>query len=269
MMLISLLSYFGCSNSELGKIHSWTCFYNDVLPTGTPEYNLYIFDSTHHPELAPLKEKKAKVVGYISFGEVAKHDPFFEKIKNEKLLIDENENWPGSFRIDIKQRAWHDFIIKNLIPNVLAQGFDGIFIDTIDTAEYLENTKKMSGQIDGAIELIKSIRKTFPEMIIILNNGLFMTNMVGKEIDALLVEDIYTSYNFKDKTYHLAAADWTAERVVPVKAFQKKFKKPVLALDYLDKSDKAGIEKVASEARKQRFLPYISDIDLQTIFFHP
>ena len=67
----------------------------------------------------------------------------------------------------------------------------------------------------------------------------------------------------------MATEKWTEDRLVPVKKFQETFKKPVLSLDYLEASDKKDIAKVRREAMGQGFVPYISDIGLKKIFFHP
>ncbi|MFH1830235.1 MAG: endo alpha-1,4 polygalactosaminidase [Pseudomonadota bacterium] len=254
-------------NNLLG-IGSWLCFYDNAFPTKEiPRYDLYILDSSNHPDLVPLKTHGSKVVGYVSFGEVNKTDPRFDEFMREGLLVEENENWPGSHRVDIRNDKWHSYVLNTLIPKTLSEGFDGIFIDTIDTAHYLEQVKGMKGASRGAIKLLKEVRKKYPNLIIILNNGLSLLNDVGMIIDALLIEDVYTLYDFKKKQYKMAADKWSNERLIPLKEFQDKFQKPVLTLDYLKPRDKKNIRKVAKKAKAQGFIPYVSDIDLKTIFF--
>lgn len=258
------------ASDRLSGIRSYLCFYEAAFPSpDIPKFDLYIFDSSHHPNIAALKKKGSKVVGYVTLGEISTHSPDFARMKKQKLLVDENKNWPGSYRVDIRKKAWHKYVVDELIPRTLKQGFDGIFIDTIDTAEYLKTDKKIAGSIAGAVELIKGIRKKYPSIAIVLNNGLFLIDKVGGDIDALLVEDVYTLYDFKTKRYNLATLAWTAERLPPLKAFQKAFRKPVLTLDYLKATDKQAIREIADKARKEGFVPYISDIHLQTIFFKP
>lgn len=267
--LLLLLSATASPSNKLSNIKSWVCFYNSEFPANVQIYDLYIFDTTNHPAIGPLQAKGKKVVGYISVGEVAKHNDFFDKIKSEKLLVDENKNWPGSFRVNIKDEKWHKFVLKSLIPQITAKGFDGIFIDTIDTADYLENTKNIAGSVKGAADLIKKIRKKFPSLIIVLNNGLFLTEYVGNEIDALVVEDVYTLYNFKTKKYLLSNSTWTQERLALIKKFQEGFHKPVLSLDYLKPSDFKEIQNISNLAKSDGLIPYISDIELNQVFFHP
>ncbi|MFH1653660.1 MAG: endo alpha-1,4 polygalactosaminidase [Pseudomonadota bacterium] len=258
------------AENRTDKINSWLCFYGGEFPAeNIPKFDLYILDSINHPQIEPLKNKGSKVVGYLSLGEIAKHNWYFEEMKAKNIFVEENENWPGAFRIDIKNKKWLKSLIKEIIPEILARGFDGLFLDTIDTAEYLETQKGVKGSIKGAVKLIKQIRKKFPNIIIVLNNGLFLTDMVGDEIDALVVEDIYTTFDFKNKKYSLTSEEWTRERLAPIKLFQETFQKPVLALDYVSPGDKKTIEKISEMARSQNLIPYISTIELDKIFFHP
>lgn len=273
MSLLALTLFFShnafCAG-KLGGVKSWVCFYNDSFPDeSTPDFDLFILDKTYHPSLKTIHDKGALALGYISFGEVESHESYYKKTKAGGLLIDENENWPGSYRINMKSDEWHRIILDDLIPYVLKQGFDGIFIDTIDTADYLENVKKMKGQVQGAIDLIKKARKRYPDMAIALNNGLFLTDRVGEEIDALVVEDIYTLYDFEKKEYNMATKAWTEKRLIPIKSFHRKFAKPVLDLEYLKSSDRRKIKKVAKKARREGFIPYIAEIDLKSLFFKP
>lgn len=267
-VIVALASCAARSSDKLAGINSYICFYGNRWPSGVaPKADLFILDSHHHPSLASLKAQKTHAAGYVTVGEISDKSPDFERFKKSGSLVDENKNWPGSWRVDLRKKEWHKYVVDKLIPEVTAQGFDGIFIDTIDTAEYMRDTKKIPDAVEGAVKLIEQIRKRHPKIIIVLNNGLFLLDRVGKIIDALLVEDIFTSYDFKTKKYSIASAEHRNYRMAPAKQFMDKFHKPVLALDYLEKTDSEGIKRVASEARAQGFIPYISDIDLNTIFF--
>ena len=272
IFICGIVAFASCaaarSSDKLSGITSFICFYGNSWPGGSaPKANLFILDSHHHPSIAGLKSQKTHVVGYVTVGEISNTSPDFARFKKSGILVDENENWPGSWRVDIRKKKWRRYVVDTLVPRVIARGFGGIFIDTIDTAEYLREVKKTPNAVEGAVKLIKEIRKSHPDIIIVLNNGLSLLNDVGEIIDALLVEDIFTSYDFKTKKYSLASPEHKAARMAPAKQFSEKFHKPVLALDYLNKTDAKGIKRVVREARAQGFVPYISDIDLNTIFF--
>ncbi len=259
---------FAHAQNMLSNVRSWLCFYGNSFPSKEMnKYDLYVLDRTDHPDIAPLKKQGSHVIGYVSAGEISKNDPHFKEIPRN-ILIEENKQW-DSHRVNIKNKKWHDFILNRVVPEAISHGFDGIFVDTIDVAFYLENEKKMAGQIEGAVDLIGKIRKKYPGIVIVQNGGLFLSDRVGESIDALAVEDIYTLYDFENKKYLTANEQWTKERLVPVKAFQEKFAKPVLSLDYVEPSDRKKMELVAHKAESEGFIPYIADIGLKKIFFHP
>ena len=255
-------------NNRLKNAHKWICYYGSSWPSGTDfsKYDLLIFQTSHHPPLFLLNKKKQIALGYVSFGEIVEADPFFKEAKKAKITVDKNKNW-ASHRVDMRSEAWHKHIIEEKIPKVLKQGFQGIFIDTIDTAAYLEHDKKISGSLQGAIKLIKKVRKHYPKMVILLNNGFAILNEVGNEIDGLLVDDVYTLYDFEKKTYQLASEAWMLKQKNRLDSFQKKFPKPVFALDYLSPKQSAYFEQLRKRAYKDKYRLYISDIHLEKIFF--
>lgn len=270
MALFGCPLQYGLAKKGLSGTHSWACFYSSVFPPNSkPLYDLYVFQPESHPDLNSLKERGAKVIGYVSIGELEKTSPAFLEFSSKNLIVDENENWPNSFRVDLRSPVWQDFVLKRLVPNILSQGFDGIFLDTVDVAYYLENEKGMKSTTKKTALLIKKIRDSYPDAIIIINNGLFLLEEVGDTIDAVSVEDTFTKYDFDKKKYLIADSAWTEERLMPLKKFQNKFKKPVLSLDYVKSSNKQDIKRVFTKAAQEGFIPYIAEIGLDTIFFHP
>lgn len=258
------------SSCSAKPIKSWLCYYGSEFPADFKfKYDLYVLNGTNPPSLEKIKKAKQKAVGYVSFGEIRMDDEYYLEAKKAGLLIDENPNWPTAYRVDIKDPKWHKIVLEKLVPSVLEKGFDGIFIDTIDTSVYLENEKKMKGEVDGAKKLIHELRKRFPKITIVLNNGIDLLNDVGNDIDALVIEDVYTLYDFTKKEYKMAEPAWRITRLEPLKAFKEKFNKPVLALEYLDKNDKENIAKVKKSAKQDGLILYIADIGLTKIFFHP
>lgn len=258
------------AGSGLSEIHSWLCYYAPAFPSqSVPRYDLYIFQEEGHPALDPLKKQGAKAIGYVSVGELHKDVPAFHDFQKEKALIEENPDWPGAFRVDLRNSKWRNHLLSTLIPGVLSKGFDGVFLDTIDVAHYSETQKGIRGSIDAAVEFIRELRKRYPNTIIVLNNGLFLLDMVGESIDAVVVEDIYTSYDFRKKKYLVADSEWIQERIAPLKRFQGQFHKPVLSLDYAKAKDAKRIRDIARRATAEGFIPYIADIHLTSVFFHP
>jgi uncharacterized protein (TIGR01370 family) len=269
VLMMVALALSNMADASLAGVRSWVCYYGAVFPEPAPPfYDLYILDGRAHPDLAPLHARGAKAVGYVSVGEIREDDPAFRGLPR-KLKLERNPDWKGAWRVDLRDPRWHNHLLETAIPQVLAQGFDGIFLDTIDVAAFLENDRKKKGAIDAAKTLIAAIRERYPKILIILNNGLFLAESVGSMIDALVVEDVYTSYDFKKKKYLVADNAWTEARLAGLRPFRVRFGKPVLALEYVDPADAEGIALVAARARGDGLLPYVAEINLQQIFFYP
>ncbi|PIR18119.1 MAG: hypothetical protein COV46_01215 [Deltaproteobacteria bacterium CG11_big_fil_rev_8_21_14_0_20_49_13] len=272
-LCIALYCASGLASANAGtnmkNVKSWLCYYGTGFKKGViPRYDLYILSSGEHPALPPLKETGETVVGYLSVGEINKNDRSFANV-HKSMLFEENPEWKNAFRVNISDAKWHRIIIDDMIPNILAEGFDGIFIDTIDVASYLQREKGVKDSVDQAKNLVIKIRKKYPNMTIVLNNGLFLLDDVGDSIDALVVEDVFTMYDFKTKKYRLTKKKWSDEKIKLLQDFMERFHKPVLALDYYPLSNKRAVQKISNDLKKAGLVPFISEIGLRSTAFHP
>ena len=152
-------------------------------------YQLIVLDSQNHPAIEKIKTDNNIVLGYISLGEIETIRPYYQQAKNAGYLLQENKNWPGSYYVDVRQTHWAELVINKLIPKIVAQGFDGIFIDTMDNPEYLEeiDPKKYAGMKNAGINLIKLIRLNYPHIKIMLNRGFLILPQVASDIDLSLI----------------------------------------------------------------------------------
>jgi hypothetical protein len=119
----------------------WAVYYAAELPPSAfYGYDLLVFESDRHPALEPLVDRRKKVLGYLSLGEVNETRSYFAEVKAENLFRGENENWKGSFFVDVRDPRWTKRVIDDLVPEILRRGFQGIFIDTLDNPRHLERT---------------------------------------------------------------------------------------------------------------------------------
>ena len=152
----------------------WAVYYAaDLPPTAFYGYDLLVFESDRHPPLEPLVDRGKKVLGYLSLGEVNENRPYFAEVKNEGLLLNENQNWKASYFVDVRDMRWTRRVIDELVPAILRRGFQGIFIDTLDNPGHLERTdpKAYAGMADAGARLVRTLRRNFPRMTIVLNRG--------------------------------------------------------------------------------------------------
>lgn len=256
-----------------GDNERWAVYYNNQAPyLDFRPYELLVLDSDVHPSLNPFIAAGKTILGYISLGEIAKHNGYFADAKKESLLLDENPNWPGSYFVDVRDPRWTKMVIEELIPFVLRQRFDGLFWDTLDDAEFLErkDPEKYKGMVAAAVKLIKTIRLNYPHVPVMMNRGLDLLPQVVTDIPMVLAESIFTRYDKASKKYEKVPLQEYLAQVERLKS--AKIQNPnlkIYTLDYWDPADTATIAEIYRVQREKGFIPYVSTPDLQKLIPEP
>lgn len=269
-LALSMGLFQGNLFAESGR---WLAFYGkDASMETLSQYNPIVLDSDNHPLIMALVHKGKTALGYISSGEAEKERGYFSQVDKHGLLLEENKNWPGSYFIDLRNPLWAQLLVEELVPGVLMQRFNGVFLDTLDNAEFLEkqDPKKYAGMVQAAENLVRAIRQNFPQIQIMMNRGFALLLAVAPFIDMVLGESIYTQYDFRTQTYRLADPEVYLELSEKLKkAKELNPKLVILTLDYWDPGDKEGIKKIYAVQRKNGFVPYVATVDLQKIIEEP
>jgi uncharacterized protein (TIGR01370 family) len=247
----------------------WVAYYADRANPGEfIQYNVVVFDSDHHPPVPPLLDSKRQVLGYLSLGEVARSRPYYDEVRQEGILLAENPQWPGSFGVDIRDPRWRHRVITQLVPGILAQGFRGVFLDTLDRALAQESANP--GMTAAAVEMVKELRQAFPSAILMVNRAYGILPEVAGVIDIELGESTFTTYDFANKTSHFGPSDVYKEQVRVLKQAESTNPKlRVFTLDYWDPNDLKGIQKIYKVQRANGFVPYVATIGLDRILEEP
>ncbi len=271
--------FFSCTRREMTrtnlhsrKINSWVCIYNEnASPTDISKFDLAVVDADAHPDLTAIKKTNTILIGYVSLGEVGDYRWYWKHIANKSWILEKNPNW-NSNMIDVRAQEWQDWLIDKIIPRILADGFDGLFLDTIDTAEYLEKyhpKHKYPGAQKRMIQLIKAIRKKFPTIYIIANRGFSMLSKIGSAIDGVVAESIFSTIEFNEnQNARLRTSDEYNIETKKLLSVKKKCNLLVLTLDYVESENKLNIKNIISTSRQFGFIPYISTAKLDSVYLH-
>lgn len=251
----------------------WAVVYSaDVELESLQPYQLLVLDSEHHPPLRILADHGKTLLGYLSLGEVNHERPYYQGLKRQGLLLQENRNWPGSYFIDIRSKVWQQQVIDDLIPAIIHEGFDGVFLDTLDNAAYLEaqQPQRYHGMKRAAIELVKTIRLNYPELRIMLNRGYDILPAVVNDIDMLLAESLYSDYDFRHKRYRrVPEAEYQATLAVLHQAQAQNPRLQLFSLDYWPADEPQVIAQIYQVELANGLSPYVATIDLQHIIPRP
>lgn len=111
-------------------------------------YDLLIIDAFFKGK--PLTEKDIKrirykrdggrrlVISYFSIGEAEDYRYYWKRkwSKNPpEWLGEENPRWEGNYIVKYWHREWYE-IIEEYMDRIVEAGFDGVFLDTVDTYHY-------------------------------------------------------------------------------------------------------------------------------------
>jgi uncharacterized protein (TIGR01370 family) len=248
-------------------------YYSDKAPVAKfKPYQLLVFDSSHHPPLQPLKEEGKTILGYVTLGEIDSANPSFASLKSHGLVLQENPNWKGSYYVDIRDPLWAKTMIEDTIPAVLRQGFDGIFLDTLDDPLDLEenDSTKYAGMTEAATHLVQAIRMHYPTIKIMMNRAYAILPAVASSIDMELGESVFADYNFDKKTYDKVDDEDYQDQLESLQdAKQANPQLKVYTLDYANPSDRKTIGEIYKIERENGFIPYVATVELDQVVDEP
>ena len=235
-------------------------------------FDLAVLDSDTHPPLGGLARDGTSLLAYLSLGEIGNHRAYFEAVKAEGILLGENPNWPGSFFVDIRDPRWQRRVIGQLVPEILASGFAGVFLDTLDDPAALERAdqERHRGMTAGAANLIRNLRQAFPRIHIMVNRGYELMPEIAPLVDVLLGESVYTTYDAAKKRYfRVPDAQYRQQVGLMQQALRWNPKLRLCALDYWDPSDRKEIRHIYQVERANGFAPYVATPELDRIVRAP
>ena len=269
-LVLSLLSLDGALSE--GKLR-WAICYSDEVPIQKlDQYDLLVLDSDSHPPLSQLVSREKALLGYVSLGEVEDHRSFFSSVRSEGILLKENPNWKGSYFVDVRDGRWPARLLEQIIPSILKQGFNGLFLDTLDNAADLERSQpeRYKGMRLAAAALVTKIRQVFPKTKIMMNRGYDLLPEVRGKIDFLLGESVFTTYDFKTRAYReVPPKDYLAHVQILKEAMERQPGLRVFTLDYWNPENSAELRRIYKTERSNGFEPYVSTIELNRIIAEP
>lgn len=246
-------------NSILSKTPFGIC-YSKITPSQIVNYELVIVEPDFYSktEIDALKATGVTVIGYITLGEVDSNRWYYPVLE-ERGFIGINENWNSAY-LNLSDDVTRSLILDKVVPEIMIKGFDGLFLDTIDAVSPYTERKELAPYMS---ELIQNIRSQYPSTTIIQNAGLFLLDETHTIVDAVLIEDIASGYNFDDKSYFIKDFEAYKKRVDLLKSNVNKYDLPFFVVDFAENEN--AISEVKSRL-DTLYVPYfISNIQLNEL----
>lgn len=164
---------------RLAKAQNYAIYYGKDKSGELADYDLVIVEPSGQTQesLARLHANHCLVIAYLSVIEVHTGHPLvdwrdqMEPIRSRGVPVI-NQAF-GNPLLDIRAGHWRELLLHQTGRFLLHDGYDGIFLDTIGHAENPVLLKENGETLyQGAVQFVRQLKETFPEHLIIQNNGL-------------------------------------------------------------------------------------------------
>lgn len=237
----------------------WLAFYGESADEAAlSAYDLVVLDPMFQGDLARVGAGNS-LCAYLSLGEVRRADKSFERL-DPACLLEENPAWPGTWRVDVRQAAWRDFVLRETLPAIRARGFKGLMLDTLDTPPWLEQSDPVAnrGMSQASIELVRAIRHACPDMLIVVNRGYAILPHLRPMVDAVLAESLLTSPVPEGGFRWNSPSELEMQLTLLAAAREATPPLLILSLDYWDPADAAGLREIYRRQRALGHQPYVA-----------
>ena len=205
-------------------------------------------------------KRRAKLIGYMSVGEIERYRGYYREIK--KFSIGKNPMW-GSEVADLRRREYLDFLVNKVAKGIVQRGFDGFFLDTLDSYRLVADREDHEEFKEALVYLIRSLRERYPDKLILLNRGFELLPQVKDLIDGIVVESLFAGID-RDRKYR-RVSERERKYLLNILKKIKEMGLPVVVIDYLDPKERAEARRLVRKIDSLGFIPYISDKDLSRV----
>jgi polysaccharide biosynthesis protein PelA len=199
-----------------------------------------------------------QVAAYIAIGEVHPTRAYFKKMRPEWTL-GENKDW-NSIVVDQAAPGWREFYLKEVIAPLWQQGYRAFFLDTLDSFHLVAKTPEVkAAQVDGMVQLVRSIKSTYPEVKLIFNRGFEILPQVHKEAYAVVAESLFQGWDAGKQSYRevpQADRDWLWGQL---KKCKDQYGLPVVSIDYVPPENRALARETAQKIKALGAVPWVTN----------
>ncbi len=258
---------------DLFDVASWLCVYDgvdaaDIVAAAVDLVNVDP-DGFSRGDVAAMQDSGKIVVAYLSIGEAEEYRYYWDP--DASYLLEENPDWAGNWYVDFSSREWQSLIIDDYIPRIRAKGFDGLYLDTLETY-HLEDRYPACSQehMTAFVENISTAYRS-PSFYLIAQNGLEIAADIAPSVDGVGVEETYCRAVYV--TILGQHVNGIPQRPVVTGAHEETMDwlrdqgKLVLTLDYAVL--RFQVTRCYQRSREQGYVPYVSTAVLDSIRLPP
>lgn len=208
-------------------------------------------------QLSQLHNANIRVYGYLSVGE---WDNSLGQVPANSTVLTQNTDWNASV-MDMQDPDWQNHLLSEA-DRLLSRGFDGLFLDTLDSYRLVElSATALSEQQSALIDTLNALsrdRESEAAVELILNRGFDLIDRLAFQPSAVVAESMINGYNAAFDSYYPRTREdtqWVTDRLNEVKAKGIE----AIVIDYLPSTQHQARIDAARQLAEAGFTPYISN----------
>jgi cysteinyl-tRNA synthetase len=207
------------------------------------------------------------VLAYLSIGEAESYRWYWERSARggrARFVIGENPKWAGNFRVRYWDPAWRSVLAGgrgSYLARILDAGFDGVFLDTVDAAEALEEAGDAgaAGRMAALVtDLAQAARGVDPAFLVVAQNPF---RILGEPGVADALSGVVAEAHLYDGDE--AVPDERARPILDALRSVRDRGKRVLVIEYV--CGRAAIDRLSALCAAERFLCYVGSPALSRV----
>lgn len=210
-------------------------------------------------EVAALRSRGVIVLGYLSVGTIEKWRSWYPRLKRFRLGA--WEDWRDEWFADVSRAKLRRELAGRIAPEILAKGFDGLFLDNVDMIE----TRNHRAQRPGMRKLVLALADLLHGQgrLLFAQNGRWGLGKLGllDAIDGWNREDVTWTYDFDRRRYVHQRAGATRAALAELREMAARGLVTTTA-DYTPDGDRAALEESVANSCGVGAIPYVGDIGL-------
>jgi cysteinyl-tRNA synthetase, unknown class len=215
--------------------------------------DVVVVDADHGGAAARFKTKpgggRRAAIAYLSVGEAEKWRGYWKGCcasSRPSWLTSTTQGWANNYAVKFWEPGWKA-IVQQRVREIFAKGYDGVYLDRIDTWERVGSKAQM---IQFIKEIAAQARGLKGDAAIIVQNGeeLLDNSSYVSAIDAIAKEDLFHGIRHDGSRNSVGAVKASVGLLQRAKSQGKK----IFVVEYLGGATAAS---VAAEIRKQGFVP--------------
>jgi uncharacterized protein (TIGR01370 family) len=134
-------------------------------------------------------------LAYLSVGEVNQGHPSYAWLVATGIVLGANPHWPDARSIDTRSPLYRSVYLDPTLAAITAQGYQGVFLDTLDEA--------LARAPDTVVSIVRDIRAQHADWVIVPNGGLDALERLRPYVDGWAAEDVFEGFDFATRGYRV------------------------------------------------------------------